>query len=100
MHRWTTPKQIEELFRRSKYLIDCRGVDLEPGSRYRCEFRSTHFYVLLSKEDELCVHDQIAGVAVFDYQTGGVSSCFGSTALNALLQMRKMMVLEDVAGAW
>ena len=99
MSRVATSKQIGELYRRAKYLLDYRGVDRpsDGEDRYISEFRTPLFFVLLDRDDRLSIHDQVAGCGEFDYQTGGVHACYGSTALNVLLNMRKIMVLDDLA---
>lgn len=95
--RWISTKEIGELFRRAKYLLDHRGDD-NVDDRYVLRFETPHFTVILSKEDVITIDDRVASVMVADYSNGGIREIYGSTAKNVLIAMRKIMVLEDVAG--
>ena len=95
--RWMSAKEIGELFRRAKYLLVHRGDD-RVDDRYISRFETPHLTVLLGKEDILYIDDRVATVMVADYADGGIREIYGSTAKNVLRNMRKLMVLEDVAG--
>jgi hypothetical protein len=95
--RWISSKEIGELFRRASFLIDHRGDD-SVDDRYVSRFETPMFTVILCTEDILRIDDRVATVMVADYGDGGIREVYGSTARNVLLAMRKIMVLEDVAG--
>lgn len=102
--RWITPEEIRELYERSVKLLETRGLKQPDGE---VQFSGRHQGVEVSVykcltsgialEHTINVADIVAGVATFDADTGAVKEIFGSTALNALDTMRKLMVLDDVA---
>ena len=84
--RWIRPDEVTELQERALRLL---------GDKSKAQLG--HVTVTMNAEGAVRVEDAIAGVLRFDAETSGISECFGSTALNALIYLRENMVLDDLA---
>lgn len=49
------------------------------------------------KGGRVTLSDKVAGVLTFDYESEGISELFGGSATPMLRQLRKKMVLDDLA---
>jgi len=102
MFRYCTGEEIAELFKRAKLLLDTQGVDESKDPHGTCNksYSNKELMVQIRLDDNglMYVEDSVAGVMTACYETGGIRECFGSTAKNVLVKLRKAMILEDLAG--
>ena len=98
--RWITPEELVELWKRAKHVVLAMGVYVPniADLYYEDEMANITYNHVNNPRESLAINDRVAGVAVFDWETGAVQQCYGSTALKSLKNLRKLTLLEDVAG--
>ena len=100
MYRWINAEQIGELIQRAKTVLKRQGADIVRPHSKTVVIRSAEFHGIVIKhyyDDRVTVEDQVADVITFDWSSGGVKECYGSTAFNVLETLRANMVLDDLA---
>ena len=88
--RWITTEETKELIDRAVYLLKNTYMGWSV-------VKVGNVQVLLDANSDVYVSDAVAHVMIFDYSTGGIRELYGSSARNALLDLRKNMVLDDLA---
>jgi len=98
MYRLTNAIQIGELIERSRTVLKRQGKKHNRAVTGLIRSAEFHGVVIRHHSDgRVTVGDQVAGVITFDWDSGGVRECYGSTAFNVLETLRKNMILDDLA---